>query len=94
MLDFNKNYYYIKSSTTEWGFDKVTKEDFFSFLGNETIRPYVRQVYHNEITIDEVPEEYRQEVETVVNNRIARFGEYEAKVSDSQALAEIMEVIQ
>lgn len=86
--------YYIADSTNKKGFVEVSQTEFISLLGSETIRPYVKQVYRNAITIDEVPEEYRQEVETVVNNRIARFGEYEARVSDSQALAEIMEVVQ
>ena len=86
--------YYIIDHTQPKGFIEITEIDFYNILGNETIRPYAKQVYRGKITIDEVPEEYRQEVETVVNKRIARFGEYEARVSDSQALAEIMEVIQ
>lgn len=87
-------HYYIFDKAQPKGILEVSEQEFYALIGSEIIRPYVRQVYHNEITIDEVPEEYRQEVETVVNNRIAHFGEYEARVSDSQALAEIMEVVQ
>ena len=86
--------YYIPDLMAPKGFVEVYETEFFYLFGNETLRPYVAKVYRGKITIDEVPEEYRQEVETVVNNRIARFGEYEARISDSQALAEIMEVVQ
>lgn len=87
-------HYYITDHTQPRGFSELTETEWKSFIGVDEIRPYVAKVYRGKITIDEVPEEYRQEVETIVNNRIARFGEHQETISDTQALAEIVEVIQ
>lgn len=80
-------HYYIADNTQPKGFIEVSESEFYDLFGTDEIRPYANQVYRGIITIDEVPEELREEVQTVVNNKIARWGTYESRdIPDSEAL--------
>lgn len=80
-------HYYIADNTQPKGFIELTESEFYALLGTDELRPYANQVYRGIITIDEVPEELREEVQTVVNNKIARWGTYESRdILDSEAL--------
>ena len=72
---YNKRYY-ISNPNSENGFDEVTETEFFAVIGDEEHKPYVSKVYYGELTIDDVPEEKREVVASIVTNRITRFGEY------------------
>lgn len=54
--------------------EELTEEEFLSLFGNDTQRPYVLQLYRGDINIDDVPEDLQESVQTIVNNRIARWG--------------------
>lgn len=79
--------YYIADETQPKGFVEVTENEFHALVGCDEIRNYVMDVYHNEIPLSAVPEELREQVQTVVNNKIARWGTYENRnISDAEAL--------
>lgn len=69
-------HYYISNPNSPKGFEEVTESEFYALIGDETTRPYATQVYRGELSIEEVPEDLREAVQTVVNNKIARCGEY------------------
>lgn len=83
--------YYIFDHTVHNGFEEVEESELYALLGTEEVRPYASQVYHGELSISEVPEELKESVETVVANKIARWGEYqkqEISASDLQTMIE------
>lgn len=73
-------HYYISASNAEKGFIEVTETEYYTLRGDDTVHPYASRVYRSEMTIDEVPEELREEVQTVVDRRIERLGKYECMV--------------
>lgn len=80
--------YYITSLTEERGFiEEITENEWFALFGREEIRPYVSEVYREVVTLEEIPEEIRNEVEAVIETRIARFGPYKKQnISANEAL--------
>ena len=79
--------YYITDPTAERGFVELTETEWFALIGDDTTRPYATQVYRGEITINEVPEELRETVQSIVDTKIARWGLYsERNINDSEAL--------
>ena len=69
-------HYYISNPNSHKGFEEVTESEFLAFVGDESTRPYATKVYRGEISIDEVPEELRESVQSVVDAKIARLGIY------------------
>ena len=69
--------YYILDEKQPLGFLEVSKDEYIALFGDENIRTYVSAVYQGEILIDDVPAELRASVQTVVDNRINRWGLYE-----------------
>lgn len=82
--------YYI--TDIEKGQIEITEEEYISIFGTEDIKKYVVDIYYGKITISEVPTELQEQVQTIVNNRITRFGEYQSKATEEDlynALAEL-----
>lgn len=79
--------YYITDPTAERGFVELTESEWFALIGDDTTRPYAGKLYRGEITIEEVPEELREAVQSVVDTKIARWGLYkERDIPDKEAL--------
>lgn len=79
--------YYISDPTAERGFVELTESEWFAIIGDEMTRPYASQLYRGDITIEDVPEELREVVQSVVDNKIERWGLYsERNISDTEAL--------
>lgn len=79
--------YYINDPTAPKGFVELTEEEWLAIIGDETTRPYAYQVYRGEITIEDVPEDLRETVQSVVDNKIARWGLYsERDIPSDEAL--------
>lgn len=74
--------YYIADRTQPKGFIEVTESEWNALIGTEETRPYTYNVYCGELSIDDVPEELREQVQAIVNNKITRWGTY-----DSQAIS-------
>ena len=69
-------HYYITNPNLPRGFEEVTESEFLAFVGDESTRPYTGKVYRGELSIEEVPEELRDAVQSVVDAKIARLGVY------------------
>ena len=79
--------YYISDPTAPKGFVELTYEEWLSLYGTDETAPWASQVYRGEITLDDVPEDIREEVSAVVATKVARWGLYsEREISDREAL--------
>lgn len=58
------------------GNEEVTEEYWNSVVGDAIHAPYVSQVRHKEISIDDVPDDYRAKVAEIVAKRNELFGEW------------------
>lgn len=76
--------YYLLNKNAPRGIEEVTEEEYLSVVGLPPVKNYAFKVYRGQISIDDVPEEYKEETQSVVNAKIARLGSYE--IPDSQAL--------
>lgn len=56
------------------GLEELTEAEYLTLYGDDTQRPYVLQLYRGDITISDVPEDLQEAVQTIVDNRIARWG--------------------
>lgn len=70
----------------------VTKEDYLRLVGDRQTAPYAKSVREGKMSLDAVPEEYREEVAAIVSARTAFSGEY--RLSANEVLAEIREVLE
>jgi hypothetical protein len=79
------NHFYIAEPSAEKGFIELTETEWLSLFGTDDMRPYAKQVYQDTLSINEVPEELREQVQTIVNNKIARWGLYKNRnIPDSE----------
>lgn len=83
-------HYYI-SADNEKGFEEVTEAEWLSLIGDENQRGYANKVYRGEMTLDEVPEEYRTSVQAIVANKVARWGEYEQRAVTAEELKQLID---
>lgn len=56
------------------GLEELSEAEYLTLYGDDTQRPYVLQLYRGDITISDVPEDLQEAVQTIVDNRIARWG--------------------
>ena len=75
-------------------FEIMTEEEYLAIVGSESVRPYVGKVYRGEISIDDVPEELKEDVMVVVEARIARWGKYYKQEIPAQELKNMIEDVQ
>lgn len=79
--------YYISDPTAPKGFVELTYSEWLALHGSDEAAPYASKVYRGEITLDDVPEDIREEVESVVAAKVARWGLYsERELTDREAL--------
>lgn len=86
--------YYYTCKNEPQGLIELTESEYISLIGTTETAPYARKLYRGEITAADVPDEIRTEVETIVQNRIARFGTYaERHITPNEFYNMIEEVI-
>lgn len=83
--------YYISNPNAERGFDELTEAEWLAIIGNEPERSYAAKVYRGAMTIDDVPEENREAVAEIVENKTAKWGEYSAQEISSDELGAMVE---
>lgn len=66
-------------------------EEITTYFGDKTTFPYAQKLYCGEITLDDIPEDLRETVQTTVNNRVARWGAYEDQPVSTKELREFVE---
>ena len=87
-----KKHYYVPENN-EIGFEELTESEFYAIIGDETTHPYVYKVYSGELSIDEVPEDIREAVQTIVNNNISRWGLWKDLPASAQEISYFIEVL-
>lgn len=86
-------HYYIIDPSAERGFIEVSEAEFTAIIGTEETKLYAHRVYHNELSINEVPEDLREAVQAVVDAKIARWGEYNKQKVSSEELQTMIEEV-
>ena len=86
-------HYYITDPNAEKGFVEITEEEFNAIIGTEETRPYASKVYRGELSIEEVPEDIREAVQTIVDAKIARLGEYAKQEIPANELNNMIEEV-
>lgn len=74
-------------------FEVVDEETYIGFMGDSETRSYVTKVYRGLMTLEEVPETYRETVNTTVNNKISKWGTYDSQNIPVRELYELVENI-
>lgn len=83
ILDFDSKHYIFDYKS--YRLVEVSETDYMNLIGDNICRSYANSLYSGEITIADVPEERRKTVQSIVNNKIARWGKYEdLKASDRE----------
>ena len=81
-MDITRHYI---SADNEKGFEEITKEEWDAIINEPPVSGYATDVYKGRKTIDEVPEEYREKTQSVVEAKIAKWGLYkDTRISDSE----------
>lgn len=79
--------YYIVDNKSERGYTEILEEEFNALRGTDETRPYIDKVYASEMMLDAVPAELQEAVNTSVEVRIARYGQYtESELSAQEAM--------
>ena len=77
-------HYYIFNKNAPHGFEEVTEEEYLAVVGLPPVSNYAFKVYRGQMSIEDVPEEHREQTQAVVDAKIARLGVYQ--IPDAQAL--------
>ena len=76
--------YYLLNRNSTIGFEEITEEEYLAVVGLPPVKDYAFKVYRGQMSIDDVPEEHREQTQAVVDAKIARLGAYQ--IPDAQAL--------
>ena len=86
--------YYIEDQSQPNGFIEVSENEYKDLFGDNEIHPYVQAVYRGEIAINDVPTEHQEVVQTIVSNRVSRWGEFnDSDISDAEFRALVEEAL-
>lgn len=77
-------HYYLLNRNAPRGFEEITEEEYAAVVGFPPVKEYAAKVYKGRMSIEDVPEEHREQTQAVVDAKIARLGAYQ--IPDSQAL--------
>lgn len=72
-------------------YEEVTHEQWLKIIGTEDNWEFAHKVYTGQMSVDDVPEQYREAVAKVVEARLEFSGEY--RLPAAVALAELLEVL-
>ena len=90
---------YIKvKTTTDEGKEmkeltEVSEAEYLALVGDRIHAPYATKVYTGKMTLDDVPEEYRETVSAIVEKRIEFYGAYEDQEVPSDELKTMIEEV-
>lgn len=70
---------------------EVSFDEWLSITGEKQDRPYINKLYRNTISIEDIPEDRRDAVQTVVNNKIAKYGTYESHIMPANELKTLVD---
>lgn len=76
------------------GGTEITKEEYDALYAEIKQKgEYVYQLYKNEITIDDVPAEWQEEIQTRVNEMIERKNTYQASAISANEFYSMVEAV-
>lgn len=82
-----EKHFYLSPVSNDGEHEEVTESVWFDIIGDKDHREYAYKVYRGELSIEEVPEDKRETVQKIVNNKIARWGAFDKReISDREAL--------
>lgn len=82
-----EKHFYLSPVSNDSEHEEVTESVWLDIIGDKDHREYANKVYRGELSIEEVPEDKRETVQKIVNNKIARWGAFDKReISDSEAL--------
>lgn len=82
-----RKYYFTKDGA----FVEISEAEFLEVMGDEVFRPYATKILREKITIEDVPEEYREAVATIVSKRIEKRDNL--KISPAELASMLQEVM-
>ena len=68
--------YYLLNKNAPLGFEEITEEEYIAVVGLPPVKDYAAKVYRGKMSIEDVPEEHREQTQAVVDAKIARLGAY------------------
>lgn len=71
---------------------EVTEQQYRELVGDRTTTPYANKVYSGAMSIEDVPEEHRETVRSIVAAREAFSGPYQ--LPDKEALRQLREAME
>jgi hypothetical protein len=86
-------HHYIINPSSEKGFEEVTETEWDELIGEKPYSQYSNQLYKSNITIEDIPEEYREKVQEIVNNKIAKWGTYAEQDTSAYELQNMIEEV-
>lgn len=86
-------HYYIANPSSPKGFEEITESEWNELIGDEEHRNYASKLYRSQITIEDVPEDLRERVLSIVENKIAKWGEYDSQEISATELKENIEEV-
>ena len=80
----------LYDATKENGYIEFTPQEWDELMGNSPNTIYGIKVYEGAMSIDDVPEENRAVVESLVANKIAKWGEYKEQDISAEEFGEML----
>ena len=59
--------------------EQITEDEYLSLFGEKEYRLYAHKLYYGMISIEDIPEDKRDVVQNIVNNRIVKYGSYDSQ---------------
>lgn len=85
---------YYSYINKEYGFGEITKDVYLQLYGTEDTKMYISKLYRGEISIEDVPNEFKEEVAAAVEKRNIDWGTYESReVSGNELLKMVQGVL-
>lgn len=86
-------HYYISNPNAEKGFEEITEAEWNAIIGQAPNDVYANKVYRGAMSIDDVPEENRETVQAIVNNKIEKWGLYEDQTISNNEFTNMIEEV-
>lgn len=86
--------YDFEPSITASSIVEITEEEYNVILAEDREKAnFIELLYRGKITIDDVPEEWQEEIQSRANEIIAERGEYKPTVSETKLKAQAYDII-
>lgn len=84
--------YYIRTDNSN-GFEEVSEFMYLTLKSNKQNRAYADKLYRGEILLQDIPEDRRDSIQSIVSERIEKYGSYGAQPSDASEVLALAESV-